>query len=513
MTVVLAACGGGGGGGGSGGADSSPETYPDGMGRSGLAAGTVEIGEVANYGNLLFDPALALMDNGQALAAWIPHRRDAPEDMVAWSLSDTQGSWSSQRVLPQSVGVDGLRGLRLRVNSSGDAVLGWATHIPFLDETRASSRALRFTSGSGDWEGSAVEIAFRRHAETSDLDILPDGAVVTSRRVSDAQTKMQAVEAHTRVAGSPTPTSIGRVPRLSSEQMLEETYFATGSGSEGKLLWLSRRSNDVTYFELRGAKVSLEQGVDEPYLITSYRALCGLDDTDVNVDTPTALARTWTVASSPTSHTTVAMLAPGAESEIDRCPALALHLIRINDSADRKIESAQMTPSDGFIPVPPALVMDGHGNALAVWKEADLLQPLAPARLKWSVSRQGGEWTAPKEVIPNLASIGTVVSRGSIALAMNSEGQAVAAVIAQDGNSKETNELVIYGRFDFNNGWSEWKKAANKTRLWGPKVAINRSGAAMLVYTAYDLDRENGKARTTWNSDMPVSRRIYALRF
>ncbi|MCW7541776.1 hypothetical protein OOT46_28670 [Aquabacterium sp. A7-Y] len=493
MTVVLAACGGGGGGGG---ADPAPERRAAHLCQSGLEAGTVELGEVgteverADGLPMAVDSAVVLMDDCQALAAWTMPATLDETSSIGTSTFDASlnpsGQWTPDRDLDQQ-NLHAGWGLRLRVNSAGTAVLGWM--VEPATRGRHGVYAARLYKDGG-MEQLVTKVDSSYPGASSDLDILPGNVIVTSHVKGESE-----VQVHAHRDSEQAPTVVGRVVEQADLSVMD-SYFVTSPDSVGRLLWRSADRDQPGAIELKVAEGSLEQGMGPAHLIGRYYECTRGWVTGAG--SPAELARPWTAATSPTPYSAVAMVAP-ADRETHRCP---LQLIRLDHSAGPKADSMQMSSPDKFIPVAPALVMDEHGNALAVWKEAVDNGPFLPAQLMWSVSIQGGTWSEPKAV-PNLAEIGSVVSRGSIALAMNGDGKAVAAVIAQDGNSAPANEFVVYGRFDFTGKWSEWKKTANTTRLSAPKVAINRSGAAVLVYTA-----ANPRPR-----DTPVSRRAYALRF
>ncbi|AKJ31908.1 hypothetical protein AAW51_5217 [Caldimonas brevitalea] len=452
------------------------------------------------------DAAVAVMNDCQALATWTTPTDEPGRDIVSWTAFDNSGQWIEQAVLPQSKNVHAGWGLRLRASEDGRAVLGWMVD-PESPDTPGWPRgyyAARFELGATvGHEVEPVKLESSYPGASSDLDILaPRGVLVTSHV---KRPEASELEVHVYARHNVTPTVIkGPVVEQPNLAVMDSYY----DYDHEKLLWRSEDRDQPGAIQLKMADLSTAQAVREGRLIGRYFE-CTRGWVN-GAGSAAEFARPWTVATSLTPYSAAAMVAPTTR-DIDKCP---LQLIRIDHSAGGKVDSTQMTSPDTFIPVAPALVMDEHGNALAVWKEAVDHGPSLPAKLMWSASIQGGPWSTP-QAIPTLAPLGSVVSRGSIALAMNGDGKAVAAVIAQDGNAQPTKEFVVYGRFDFTGGWSEWKKTADTSKLSAPKVGINRSGAAMLVYTAttHDLDREDGGAPDALPGDTPASRRVYALRF
>jgi hypothetical protein len=93
-----------------------------------------------------------------------------------------------------------------------------------------------------------------------------------------------------------------------------------------------------------------------------------------------------------------------------------------------------------------------------------------------------------------MSSVGSFDYMTRISLAMNRQGEAVAALQLTGGATKTYNPLIMVGRFSFSGGWQPWFRAANKNGLTAPEVAINDQGQALLVYAGMDAPRVQGKA-------------------
>lgn len=507
MIELLAGCGGSGGGSSS--SDSPPPTvYADGLGVSGLATGTMVVGvDASNTNYSASHPSIALADNGKALVAWVAHAGGTLKDSLAWNQSDAGGQWGTAQSLALGTGVIGSwwDAITLRSNSAGDAVLGWLEQETRKKEPCGTepceyavtlNRAARFIDGVGwdatkyDANGGSAAYGFS-YPSNWDLAMLDDRSFVSS----------------VTIAAPLSPASgsyVMRQPITGNSELLLgplSAYYSTlaiRSDGDGVQYWGAPGTSGG--YDVKGRFVSVSGVALGPFPIGTFR-LC------LPSDGFTASSSPFVAATSRSFHDTLAIVTaePGG-----LCDQHDLELVRIDATMGISIRTTRANSPNTIIPRPPVVVMDSKGDALAVWKEAPYNDRTASARLMWSASLNGGEWSTPAPVIANQAEIGTIRQASLIALAMNGNGEAIASIVTEDADKTVVNPSVSVGRFNFSSGWSTWRRVANKTNISAPAVAINGGGAAIVAFTALDVDRVNGKAATGWSGG--TTTKVFALR-
>lgn len=271
------------------------------------------------------------------------------------------------------------------------------------------------------------------------------------------------------------------------------------------LAWVAGSSASQSQVDIRARLVSVYSGGGAPFTIATYPRVC--PTTGYGFD---SAFNPLIAATSPTFFSTLAVVVQDSAASSISCLIQDLELIRLDTSGGISIRTTRVNSADTAITAAPKLVMDQSGNALAVWKESSGTG-IAQTQLMWSASLQGGAWSTPQPVISNLSAIGVVPRGGEISLAMNDNGQAVAALVTHDADPTIANPSVSYGRFSFASGWTTWTRVANKTNISDPKVAINQSGNAIIVYSALDMNRVGGRAPGTFSAPIPATN-IYAFR-
>ena len=498
LAGLLVACGGGGGGSSSS-AKVDQANEADGLGAAGHAPGTVELGDAALPGSMLSaDPkvAIALSDQGRALAVWQVKAPSSQDNYAAWAQTSASGDWGAPSPLPQ-VRDSNYLGLTLKMNQAGNAVLGWRT----WSSERPTNRVARFIQGIG-WEqdvydasGSATVPTYD-HGNTWDLAILDDDSVTSSVNMPSTSGYASAV-LRTDRQGQQT---------FNLQSTNSNAFFSTKPDGNGLLYHYTDPYSSFGQLEVKAQLASIYSGSFGAFTVGTYPGVCSTEEV---YDKPLVAAVT------PKSEGVLAVLAADMVEGTATCNKHNLQLNRIYTDRSIRVDSTRLNAAGTYLPVSPVVAVDQFGNALAIWKEStgtpgDYPQP-STKRLMWSQSFYGGTWSEPAPLIPNLDALGIVPRSGHISLAMNANGEAVASVRLDGLVDSSVNQSIVIARFNFASGWSAWRAVANKQDLSEPQVAINAGGQAVLAYTAWAVPRVNGKAPRSSSGEPPV--RAFAYRF
>lgn len=495
FAVVLASCG---GGGSTSPGTVTPVTYADGLGVSGVAAGTTVVGQDADPWYSASHPGVVLADDGKALAVWVTHGANYLDDSFAWNQSNASGVWATAQPLPLGAGIPGgyVDVMTLRANSAGNAVLGWMEFVG-QSQTRAN-RAARFINGAG-WDAAKFDII-------AGLPSYSDGAY------SDGSGYDYSYPATWDLAMLDDDSYVSRVPGLNSSLLRQpstgaEEYLFDAPGGYAAHAFRPD-GNLVQYWSKQGASGGVD--VKARFAAVGSVALASFPVTSVPVMCIWGGSSGFdfyplVAATSPTFHNALVIVA--GESD---CTKHDLELVRIDTTLGISTTATRANSPNTIITMAPVIAMDKNGNALAVWKEAPYNDALASAQLMWSASLAGGAWSAAAPVISNLSTIGRIKQYGDIALAMNANGEAIAAIKTEDSDTTLVNPSVSVGKFSFVSGWTEWSRVANKTNISTPAVAINASGSAIVMYSALDVNRVNGKASQGWSGNTVT--KVFSLR-
>lgn len=477
FVAVLASCG---GGGGTSPGAVAPVIYADGLGVSGVAAGTTVVGQDANPIYSTSHPSVVFADDGKALAVWVTHGATYTDNSFAWNQSNASGVWATAQPLSLGATYNSYGdAITLRANSAGNAVLGWVSS--------GGNRAARFINSTG-WD--AVKSVGATDSPASwDLAMLDDDSYVSRVRTYDSSS---GIYTHSLLR-QPGPGATEYLFGLQSTSWAQFTAHAVRS--DGNLVQYWNEPGASGGYEVKARLAAVGGVAFAPFTIATISSVC-LGD---------GMSSPLMAATSPTFHNVLAIVA--GESY---CTKHDFELVRIDTSGGIAIEATRVNSPDTIITMAPVIVMDKEGNALAVWKEAPYNDIWAPAQLMWSASLAGGAWSTAAPVITNLSAIGRIKQYGEIALAMNANGEAIAAIRTEDADTGLVNPSVSVGKFKFASGWTEWSRVANKTNISTPAVAINASGSAIVTYSALNVDRVNGRAAQVW-SGYPVTK-VFALR-
>ncbi|MBI5889248.1 MAG: hypothetical protein HZB47_01045 [Nitrosomonadales bacterium] len=488
FVVALAGCGGG----GSTGSNTPQVVYADGLGVSGVATGTTVVGQDANPIYSTSHPSVVLADDGKAMAVWVTHGANYLEDSFAWNQSNANGVWATAQPLSLGAGIPNYDdSITLRANSAGNAVLGWIEFVG-QSQTRAN-RAARFINGSG-WDATKFDISGDYSYPSSwDLAMLDDDSYVSRVTTYDSSSGIYTYSLLRQPGAGATEYLFG----LQSSSWAQFTAHAVRPDGNFVQYWVAPDATGGYEVKARFAAVGGVAFASFP--VASVPAVCAWGGSSGFYFNP------MMAATSPTFHNALVIVA--GESD---CTKHDLELVRIDTSGGISIEATRVNSPNTIVTMAPVIVMDKDGNALAVWKEAPYNDSLAPAQLMWSASLAGGAWSTAAPVITNLSAIGRVKQYGEIALAMNANGEAIAAIRTEDSDTSLVNPSVSVGKFKFASGWADWSRVANKTNISTPAVAINASGSAIVMYSALDVDRVNGKAAQGWSGSTVT--KVFALR-
>lgn len=520
LSAALSACGGGGGQDGG-----NPTTPPksedanansansrDGLGAEGHANGTVVLGAAALPGaeyNGTPLIAIAMSDEGRALAVWQVKAKIAADTTAAWAQSSIAGSWSSATPLPLLKDADYHADLTLRMNQAGNAVLGW---VHGGSVTPSGFRATRFFQDRG-WEttaydasgASASDVDTRDQSWSSgtthswDLTLLDDNSFASSVSTTTGSANLYSGVQLTDVAGKQTITF--QSTEIGKSSLPEASFTPKQSNGYGLLYQTVDTDTPPGGRALRARLASLNKAAFGDFPVAAYSRLCRTESYDgplISVVTPKAEG----------------VLAVLNAANRENCNYHNLQLNRIYTATSIRVESQTLNTVGSVLPVAPALAVDNDGNALVVWKEAldNRYPPDKTIRLFWSQSLYGGPWSTPQAISANLSTMGNVRREGHIALAMNGKGQAIISIKVDGLTNSSVNQSVVASKFSFESGWTPWQKIANKQNLTDPKVAINANGLAVIAYTGLPALRVNGEAPTAISTKDALAN-AYAYRF
>lgn len=497
LVLLLSACGGGGGGASSSpGAGASLVNDADGLGRLGHATGTMDLGKAAlpgaTYGGTP-KIAIALSDQGRALAVWQVTAAGGGEQEASWTQFTTTSTFGEPQALPQARNSSIQFGLTLRMNAAGNAVLGWVNQEREAPSTdKWGYKTARFIQGAG-WDAQAYDAGGGSSSSTFgstsawDLTMLDDDSFTTSVRVSGSSGYTSAVLRNNRQGQPSLNLKTG-----DHNEYYPYAAFSTKPNGYGLFYQLSDSAGGSGQVDIKAQIADVYSSAFSAFPIGSYRGLCYTP----SYDSPLVAAIT------PQVEGVLTVLAADAVG----CRTHNLQLHRVYTAGSIRVDSTRLNAPATFLPVSPVVAVDRLGNALAVWKEStghafDESVP-STTRLMWSRSSYGGAWSIPAVV--DLGALGTVPRSGHISLAMNMDGKAVASVIVNGLDGSSLNQSIAIGRFTFASGWTAWETIANKANLSEPQVAINTTGQAVLAYTALAVPRVGGKAPTSFGGEPPV---------
>jgi hypothetical protein len=480
--LALQACGGGGGD-----TPSDPLNAADGLGDAGHLPGTVTLGLSTADGHSPMFPAHAtavLHNDGRALAVWrlVDNAADQRSSLV-WSARDTQGRWSARQPLTQVNGELNYQAHVLQANSQGDAVLGW---VPYTVDGPGPSRwgqLLRYRHDSG-WEAAPLDVA----SGVVGVKYTAPGSWSLSLQ-DDLTVRVNGAEA-SGLAGLLQFSGQGQtdlLPSTRGQALSSFSPFTTTARSGGLEFFKELGRNPDGLQEVR---VRLNFPSDDQVLgsvpVQGFTYLCN-DYSTYN---------TLITAAGASSSGAAAILAADHRDAQYTCMQHELVLARVDTLPGVRVATRSVNTPHTQITSAPRVAMDAQGRALAVWCEGplDSYGYATATRCMWSQSLPGEGWSEPRDVIDSMSSVGSFDYMTRISLAMNRQGEAVAALQLTGGATKTYNPLIMVGRFSFSGGWQPWFRAANKNGLTAPEVAINDQGQALLVYAGMDAPRVQGKA-------------------
>ncbi|HEX5357795.1 MAG TPA: hypothetical protein VFW93_16445 [Aquabacterium sp.] len=503
LTVLaLQACGGGGGGSSSDASNVDPANNADGLGVQGHLSGTQAIGQANPAGQADMGPesgAVTLRDDGTALATWrINDPKATQNNTLAWSQMDSRGNWSTAQTLTQMKGRLSYLPITLRSNAAGDAVLAWANDTYNTTNTQNVGQALVYARATG-WSATAITQGSGpgwpnyQDPRSWALDIQEDGTLLSTAVNGSGLSGLLRVDASGQQTFSPAdPTSIisAFAPFSSASNPTGLTFYFDGNA--------------------RTARVRLGTSTD-PSLFASLPVQAGSSCNNYLRFAPI-------IAKASSSQAGVAAITLADDiSPSYTCNTHRMFLTRADTVPFFRISSIQANAPHTALDFPPQIAIDQQGRALAIWCEGVLNNYYYTSnwQCKWSKSLPGEAWSTAQDLILNLPQVGNYSGSSRPVLAMNANGDAVAAIKLASTNVSTVDERIVVARFSFAQGWQPWFIAANKLALSIPAVSINASGAAMLSYSGFDLPRVGGHAPNGWytsGANAPVNR-VFALRF
>jgi hypothetical protein len=502
IAAALSACGGGGGPGPGPSANptqADPLNQVDGLGDRGELPGTVVVGDVvqltltADAPNVGQASALHLNDDGSAFMVWKAASTSATSatttNELRWSrVASGNAPWQAARTLSGArMGVYDVQ-LLLRGNAQGALLLGWRDTggDPLLSE----GRLLRWHSGT-EWEATPPDtspyLLNWPHIDGWGLALLNDGTALSDTRDPLAGSGTLWLGA--------TDTTASRVIRDSAMQAKAFAPFGPDSA--------------------QGLTVAV---IDSPVQAGTHRVVVRVENPITGLSAPSTVLPDLSEVTVCTdvqgfngvqvvgSNARQAAIAVWVASFSGGCEAPDMRLVHASVEADDATYSFQTRYVSSLDTEPfrsPRLAIDGLGRALVVWCRGLLpdvnYSGVSPAGCFWAGSDPSGAWTEPAALVSNIASLGTYARGLMPSLAMNAQGEAVAALLI-DGLAPPgvVNDLLVVGRFSFASGWQAWTKAANKMSLRGYAITINASGQAMLSYSALDAQRTGGRAPNSY---------------
>lgn len=507
--MALASCGGGGGG-GSGDKPAAPAAFVDGLGVAGQTSDTVVVGTARTPGGgMPMDSVLAVTmhDLGGALMVWRLIGADAASSQTMSASMTASGAWQAPVALSQAQSLVPWRGIFLRSNHNGDAVLGFTQQV--VSSSGAGKRAaLRFFAASGwesqtqAWETTDIADWFYL-ADVWDLSLLDNGTLASTVMLKNAANVSLQEPAVLSVAPDGTKKVDFRVTETATSALVNGfslfTPQSNGTGLQYMMTSSKLASSEYT-FEARIASVGGSALSSFP--IADYRRLC----TSLS---PHHGSVNGTIQ--PPGNGVIALLA--SRDAQSSCSMPSLQAIRVSTTPSiQAIPTVLNTPGttvgDG-----PYVLMDASNNALVVWKEvlADGVTrtpPFVPAYM-WSKSMAGGAWSTPAAL--NLDALGRLNGASALSIRMNSAGQVVAGLRLANPDTSSANWIAAIGRFDFASGWKPWRAVASKLNMTEPQVAVDGKGKAVAAYTAVDGTRVPGQSTSTTSSSSKYQ--VYALPF
>ncbi|WP_434653849.1 hypothetical protein [Chromobacterium violaceum] len=513
IALALSACGGGGGGTASGEANTKADiktdilNEADGLGSSGQAAGTANLGSAALPNYFQYQPAItvALSDQGQALAAWHVVAPSDQSDTASWAQASSDGKWSSAQPVPEARNIDNLYGMTLRMNTAGNAVLGWVNREQKAPSTEKSGyRATRYIQNKG-WEAKVFDAGGGSSASTWgsmntwDLALLDDNSFTASVILSGFGAYGSSAVLRTSLDG------LNSVHfRADGQQAISYYPYAAfkpkSSDGFGLLYQLSNSLIKPGQIDINVRMASVNGSSFLAFPVATYPGLCYTSAHDGGL----------VAAGTPhTGGVLAALVAKELPNNVASCDTNSLQVSRISTRDSLRVDSIRLSAEDASVPIAPALAVDQSNNALIVWKETTgkAFYDATPSttRLMWSQSINGGAWTTPASI--DLSSLGKLSRDGHISLAMNVGGDAVVSLKLNDKNNNAVwNQVIALGRFNFASGWASWRAVANKHDMSDPQVAINSFGKAIVAYTALPTVRINGKVPDSYSgSPLPYA--------
>jgi hypothetical protein len=507
--LVLLTVQGCGGGGANSTSASTQSTSEDGLGTEGLLPGAVVLGKATIDGQLnaygsLF-AAVVLRDDDSALAVWRIYDNVNPSgNKIVWSAQDTAGNWNGQQTLPQIDTALNYLPIVLRGNAQGDAVLGWGTTAEYGSVQTQWAQLLRFRQKTG-WDASPISYTggqlgrYGTIPTTWDLTLLNDLSVVMQASSQTAEVGILRTDANnqqTLQKTTPTTSQVAFAPFGYSADTGGMSFFVDASNNATNGSEVRAR---LTYPSANMAFNSL------PALNTAM--LCATNDFG-----------TMMVAGGGLSSSVAAVIVADPAFGGNSCLHKQMVLVRVDALASFRVSKLGATTAGKQLSAPPVLAVDQQGRALAAWCEGvfDTMGQGHADQCRWSQSLPNGDWSTPQDLVSNLATLGRIDHLTSLSLAMNSQGEAVAALIINGGGiDKFYNPMLITSRFKFQVGWQLWTKVANKRRLTTPAVAINSQGHARVVFSAMDVPRVNGEVSTAipYINYQPPPLKTYAINF
>lgn len=503
LTVLaLQACGGGGESSRS--SDVDTANNADGLGVQGHLSGTQAIGLANPMGQTSMAPAyeaVTLRDDGTALATWrLNDVNDSQRSTLAWSQMDSRGNWSASQTLTQMNGRLSYQPFTLRTNAAGNAVLAWtkgpyyATNPQDIGQALVYSRATGWSAtATGIAQGSSPKLPTYQEAPSWALDIQDDGTLLSTAFNESGQSGLLRVDA----SGQQTFT-------LADPASVSSTFapFTTAADPTGLTFYFDNTA--------RNAKVRLGTSTDP----SRFAAL----PVQAGVSCHEYLRFAPIIAKASSSQAGIAAITLGDDvSPTHTCSTQRMFLTRVDTWPTFRISSVQANATHTALDFPPQIAIDAQGRALAIWCEGVLNNHFYTSnwQCKWSKSLPGEAWSKPQDLIPNLPQMGSYSGNSRPVLAMNANGDAVAAMKLAGTNLSTIDDRIVVAKFSFDQEWQPWFIAANKLGLSTPAVSINASGASLLTYSGFDLPRINGHAPTGFtytDANAPLNR-VYALRF
>jgi hypothetical protein len=478
------------------------------LGVDGRAAGTIVIGTVQvatppfarffgsdpSNGGIAVQNSIAVSDGAdEVVAVWA--ERTGTANPVFWNKGNLNGAWGSAAALPQIVNLSANPdlGLPLRMNASGNAVLGWTSRVPFdalSSFNQGTSRILRYTAGGG-WSGTAITLLspvgpLFGQTGPSDLQLLSDGTIAFSDLIIASGASANVY----RQSGANLPVAL--VPAISGNFFSSDRVSIASDDSGNAIAGVFDGSG------VRALAVNVPAGSTSPAspFVLSSACTYGIGST---VYTKPVYAASMSARFSAFAFTT----------DDASTPHCFLKLVS-RDSVGPSIRISSTAPGT-FMFQPPVLAMDLAGNGVAVWQQMSgatiQTETVVPV---WSQSPPGGDWSVPQIIGSNWADMGEPVRQIPIRFALNRAGQGVAAIVVHRVGF--FGESIATARYSVSTGgWTPWTLVAHALILNTPNVAINDAGDAFLIYAAHPCLRE-GIPAVIRDDQCETRQKIYVLK-